>query len=190
MRIFFSPIPAAEPGRFLTPGRSAGAQSAAAWSLLLYALREMGEAERLPEPGTDGCGRPCFPSRPELCFSLSHTRGWVLCALGRERCGADVQLISPRDAAFAPRLMDAREREDFSLHELWCLRESLYKLLGGGDLRAWRFRREGGLIVPPAAGTAARLYTDVPGCAAAAAAFSAGALPGALERVDAAALLR
>ena len=75
-----------------------------AWSLLLWALRREG-LETLPETGLDARGRPCFPGREDIRFSLSHTEGWALCALGRAPLGADVQLISPRDEAFAARLM-------------------------------------------------------------------------------------
>ena len=31
--------------------------------------------------------------------------------------------------------MSERERADFTLHELWCLREAVYKLCGRGSLR-------------------------------------------------------
>ena len=80
--------------------------------------------------------------------------------------------MSDRDARFASRLMSERERAEFSLHELWCLREAVYKLCGRGSLRSMPFRREGGVIVPPFDGVECRLYADIPGCACAAAAYA------------------
>lgn len=183
MRIYYAALEGFEPSRAIARGRRGTALSALAWSLLLWALRREG-LETLPETGLDARGRPCFPGREDIRFSLSHTEGWALCALGRAPLGADVQLISPRGEAFAARLMSGREREDFTLHELWCLRESVYKLAGEGDLRAMRFCRRGGVIVPPLEGVACRLYGEVPGCAAAAAAMGPERLPDALERAE------
>ena len=143
----------------------------------------------LPERALDAGGAPYFPARPDIRFSLSHTRGFALCAVSRSRVGCDAQLIAEKDLAFAERLATARERADFTLHELWCLRESVYKLAGGGDLRRMRFRREGGVIIPPVAGAVCRLYGCIPGCAAAAASFAPDAPPETMEPVDSRALL-
>ena len=107
----------------------------------------------------------------------------MLCAISDKPVGADVQLISEKDTPFAERLMSERERTDFTLHELWCLRESVYKLAGEGSLRSMPFRREGGRIIPPFDGIVCRLYTGIPGCAAAAAAYEPDTLPGQLIEV-------
>ena len=183
MHIYFAGTAGFDPSRALAPGRRPAAESAAAWSLLAWALRRDFGLGGLPAAGLDG-GKPYFPSRPDICFSLSHTRGFVLCALSSRPVGADVQLISEKDAPFAERLMSQSERRCFTLHELWCLRESVYKLAGEGDLRAMRFCRRGGVIVPPLEGVACRLYGEVPGCAAAAAAMGPERLPDALERAE------
>ena len=183
MRLYFAEIPDGFAGRFRAPGRSRGAMSAAAWSLLLAALGRERGIKALPEIALRG-GKPYFPGLEEARFSLSHTRGAVLCALSERECGCDAQLISPRDLAFAERLADAREREDFTLHELWCLRESVYKLTGAGDLRRMRFRRERGEIIAPDPRAACRLYGGIPGCAAAAAEYAPGDFPERIERVE------
>lgn len=177
LRIYFARIGSDGAGRYIAPGRSRGAGSSAAWSLLLYALRRDCGVIELPRAAVDERGKPYFPEHPDIRFSLSHTRGYVLCALGGVSVGADVQLISEKDAPFASRLMDEREARDFTLHELWCLRESVFKLTGSGALRSMRFRREGGMIVPPEEGIVCALYTDVPGCAAAAAVYAPETLP-------------
>ena len=175
--IYFARVSSKCAESYIAPGRSRGAASAAAWSLLLWALRREYGVIELPDVTTDERGKPYFPARPDIRFSLSHTRGYVLCALGNVSVGADVQLISEKDAPFTLRLMDEREARDFTLHELWCLRESVFKLTGRGELRSMRFRREGGVIVPPEPGVVCALYTDVPGCAAAAAVYASETLP-------------
>lgn len=183
VQVYFAATEFFDPGLALAPGRSKSPESAAAWSLLAWALRRCRALDALPERAVDSRGKPYFPSRPDIRFSLSHTRSYVLCALGGSECGADVQLISGRDAPFAEKLMDERERADFTLHELWCLREAVYKLTGEGSLRAMRFRRSGGVIIPPFDGAACRLYDCIPGCACALAAWDASELPDALREV-------
>ena len=80
MHIYFAGTAGFDPSRALAPGRRPAAESAAAWSLLAWALRRDFGLGGLPVAGLDG-GKPYFPSRPDICFSLSHTRGFVLCAL-------------------------------------------------------------------------------------------------------------
>ena len=184
MRLYFAEIPAGFAGRFRAPGRSRGEMSAAAWSLLLWALRRDFGAQTLPDIAVNAAGKPYFPAEPGLRFSLSHTRGCVLCVLSDTgEVGADVQVISPKDEPFAARLMSGRERADFTLHELWCLREAVYKLTGSGSLRSMPFRREGGRIVSPFDGVECRLYGGIPGCEAAVAAFPPEPLPDRIEEV-------
>ncbi len=183
MHIYFAAMRGFDPARAIAPGRGKSAGSAAAWSLLMYALKGVFALDSLPEIGVSAKGKPYFPALGGVRFSLSHTRGYVLCALSKREVGADVQLISEKDAPFAERLMSERERKDFTLHELWCLREAVYKLTGEGELRSMPFRREGELIVPPFEGVVCRLYGGIPGCAAAAAAYEGDALPEALEEM-------
>lgn len=188
MRIYYAGTQGFDAKRAIAAGRGGSDQSAAAWSLLLWALRREHALEVLPERAVDARGKPYFPSRPDICFSLSHTRGCVLCALSETPVGADVQLVSEKDAAFAGRLMSERERRDFTLHELWCLREAVYKLTGRGSLRSMPFRREGGVIVPPFDGVVCRLYGEAPDCACAAAVYAGEALPETLIAVPTAEL--
>jgi len=172
MHIYFAGTQGFDAARAIAPGRGRSAESAAAWSLLLFALRRERGLDALPAIALDASGKPYFPTVSDICFSLSHTRGYVLCALSSVPVGADVQVVSDRDARFASRLMSERERAEFSLHELWCLREAVYKLCGRGSMRSMPFRREGGVIAPPFDGVECRLYADIPGCACAAAAYA------------------
>ena len=184
LRVYFAATALFDPSRAVAPGRTARPESAAAWSLLLWALRRDFGAQTLPDIAVNAAGKPYFPAEPELRFSLSHTRGCVLCALSDTgEVGADVQVILPKDEPFAARLMSERERADFTLHELWCLREAVYKLTGSGSLRSMPFRREGGRIVSPFDGVECRLYGGIPGCEAAVAAFPPEPLPDRIEEV-------
>lgn len=152
------------------PGRDGTAGSAFARSLLALAAREFWGLAALPPLAYAPDGRPFFPGEPGRHFSLSHTRTHVLAAVSDHPVGVDIETVAPRSERLL-RLMSERERRDFEFHELWVLRESCYKLAGGGDLRSMRFAREGGRIVPPVAGALCRLYAEAEGCRAAAATF-------------------
>ncbi len=128
-------------------------------------LREYGET--VPELAKTPEGKPYFPSRPDIYFSLSHSGEHLLCALGDAPVGCDVQLRRSLRPGTIEKLMDERERMDFDFFELWCLRESFFKMSGGGSLRSARFRREGELIIAPAGNAVCRLYGGIEGCACA-----------------------
>lgn len=168
MLIFYTDTRGLNEGRAACRGRSRTPGSAFAYSLLRYALEVWRGEGKLPEVAADGRGKPYFPERPEWHFSISHTRGFVLAAVSETPVGADIQLRDGRGARLAEKLMTESERENFEFFELWCLRESLYKLTGEGSLRTMRFERRGGVIIPPYAGAECRAYPDIPGCAAAA----------------------
>ena len=50
-------------------------------ALLERALADRG-VQQMPAVERAPGGKPYFPDRPELCFSLSHSGPWALCALG------------------------------------------------------------------------------------------------------------
>ena len=70
-------------------GQSHAEQHDAAYALLTSAAAAAGA-----DPGTvgtvarTGTGKPFFPDAPALHFSLSHTPGLVVCAIGDRPCGA------------------------------------------------------------------------------------------------------
>ena len=97
--------------------------------------------EALPELARGERGKPYFPRRPELCFNLSHSGGYALCALSDRPVGADIQLLRPawgarlveRSCAPAERawLRGRGDRpEDFAA--LWACKESAGKESGYG----------------------------------------------------------
>ena len=81
LRVYFAATALFDPSRAIAPGRTARPESAAAWSLLLWALRRDFGAQTLPDIAVNAAGKPYFPAEPGLRFSLSHTRVCVLCAL-------------------------------------------------------------------------------------------------------------
>lgn len=107
---------------------------------------------RAPELDVTAGGKPYFPSRPDWHFSLSHTRGLVLVAVSDRPVGADAQVKDGRAERLTGKLMSPGERAEFDFYELWCLRESVYKLRGCGDLRTMRFSRRGGAVLAPEPG--------------------------------------
>ena len=62
--------------------------------LLRFALWETYGAE-LPRIEKTGEGKPFFPDRPEIFFSLSHARRFVMCAVGDRPVGADIEEARP-----------------------------------------------------------------------------------------------
>ena len=65
----------------------------AAYSLLAYAVKKE-YAIDLPALEKTPGGKPFFPGRKEIHFSLSHTRGYALCALSRENVGCDMETVT------------------------------------------------------------------------------------------------
>lgn len=94
--------------------------------LLAAALeRELGLPE-LPEITREAGGKPYFPSRPDICFNLSHSHGAAVCVLHDKPVGVDVEKLRP-----APRRL-AGELEDEAFFRLWTAREASIKRRGLG----------------------------------------------------------
>ncbi len=167
--------------------RSPQKGSAFGVSLLEYAVWQEWRVP-LPELSPPGQGKPVFLSEPEKHFSISHTDTHVLVALSDAPVGADVQTRRSITEQSARVLMDDTEWVQFEFHDLWCLRESLYKLNGAGHLReVLRFRRTEDEILFPVPGVMGYLISGLEGCAAAVCQERHFVLPG-LRWADAAEL--
>ena len=141
--------------------------SAAAYELLAHAFRkEFGTS--LPEIKKTSAGKPYFPLRSDVHFSISHAATHVLCALSDRPVGADIE--SPRNISdrVVRYFSSPEELSFFAPLELWVLKESYIKLIGGNLLmvKTLRFSIEDGKIILPDKSAAARLYR-VSGCTAA-----------------------
>lgn len=118
------------------------------YGLLADALALHGVSS-LPPMARETEGKPYFPSRPDLCFNLSHTKGWVLCALSDRPVGVDIEVIRPRREGLFRFCLTAEEYARFGggwteFYRLWTLKEALCKYHGQalGDPRRW--------VTPPA----------------------------------------
>jgi len=92
---------------------------------------------------TNQYGKPYLldPPRP-FHFSLSHSGCWVVCAVGQNPVGVDVQLMEPVDDDFAQKVMTPEAYEHYLslphpqkldyFYELWTKLESFIKLTGKG----------------------------------------------------------
>ena len=145
MLLLYTNTQGADESRARLPGHSRATGSAFARSLLALAWeRRYGGA--LPEIEYPERGKPFFPERPDVHFSISHTRGVVLCAIGGIEVGADVERPRKITAALEKRVLSPEEAAQFDFFEVWTLRESYFKLSGQGGPSSPRFRRAGGAV--------------------------------------------
>jgi 4'-phosphopantetheinyl transferase len=128
--------------------------------LLRHVLRQEHGLRSLPRLETGEKGKPFFPDRPNLQFSLSHCRTAVACALDCTSVGVDVQEVRPvrrdKHCLSAPpvfRILSEAERawveagetpteQDRRFTAVWTCKEAWGKALGVGflyDLHSTRF---------------------------------------------------
>ena len=103
-----------------------GGERALARRLLALALEREYGLRQAPETAREPGGRPWFPSRPDICFSISHSHGAAVCALHDRPVGIDVEKLRP-----APRRL-AGGMGDEAFFRLWTAREATVKRRGEG----------------------------------------------------------
>ena len=142
--------------------------SPAAYRLLEHMILN-GHGIPMPEVHKTANGKPYFPARPDLHFSISHSLTHVLCAVGDSPVGCDIE--SPREVS--RRVMDyaasADELKLFDFLDLWVLKESYIKLFGLTllSMKKHHFSVCNGVISAPDPLVFCKLYKDIPGCPAA-----------------------
>ena len=169
---------------FCAPRCGAGSAggSADVYSLLEYAfMTEYGG--NLPEIKKTPNGKPFFPGRPDVHFSLSHSATHVLCALSDGPVGADIEsprIISGRAIQY---FCSPEERSLFDPLDLWVLKESYIKLVGGmlPLVKSIRFSFENGRIITKDRSSVSMLYRI--GVCRAAVSIHSGDLPDSIEVV-------
>lgn len=164
MRIYYADIRGLDDSRALFPPLSGSKGSAFGTSLLAAAYADYTGRAILPKIEKQVLGRPVFTKTPEPCFSISHSKTHVFCALSETPVGLDTE---PRDRRVSQvaieRLTTPREREGLSFLEIWTLRESFFKLFGEGDLRSLRFYKEDGKLISPREDVFCHVYPDIDG---------------------------
>ena len=92
-------------------------------------LAEMANIPYAARPcAAEPTGKPCFPDRPDLHFSLSHSDEVVMCVVADRPVGCDVERIVPLD--------EDLKREIGSI-EAWTFREAVFKCgVDGAEPRA------------------------------------------------------
>lgn len=103
------------------------AETLCAYALLHRALHDRYGWEKLPEISRGAHGKPYFAAYPDVCFSLSHSRGAVLLAVHNEPIGADIECLRPVSGAMRTRFHAAN---DADFWRLWVQRESRCKRRG------------------------------------------------------------
>jgi 4'-phosphopantetheinyl transferase len=86
-------------------------------------------------------GKPYIADVP-LCFNLSHSGSWVVCATNSQPVGIDVEHIGPIDVRIAERYFSATEKEWLfakaeeerlrEFYNIWAFKESFIKTIGYG----------------------------------------------------------
>ena len=133
--------------------------SEAAYSLLEYAFCfEYGSA--VPAIKKTPNGKPFFPGFPDVHFSLSHSATHVICAISSEPVGVDIE--SPRHVSERTVRYFCSQEESalFDPLDLWVLKESYIKLLGGTlpMVKTIRFSLENDKIITPDKNSVSKLY--------------------------------
>ena len=151
--------------------RNGQSGSAAVYSLLEHVFSaEYGES--FPAIKKTPIGKPYFPDRPDVHFSLSHTMTHVLCAIADNPVGADIESPRRLSERAVRYFCSPEELSHFDPLDLWVLKESHIKLIGGtlSLVKSLQFSRENGKIITPDKSSSSKLYR-IGDCRAALSAF-------------------
>lgn len=96
----------------------------------------------LPEFAYTAEGKPYLPGRPDIHFSISHTKNAILVALSGEPIGADIEMLRTPSEGLLEKTMSDEERrqiaasaeEGAAFTALWTRKEAVLKLRGTGIL--------------------------------------------------------
>lgn len=114
---------------------------AAAYVLLVYALKKEKLFTGLPLFTYGPCNKPSLSNYPGIHFNISHCEGTVVCALSNTPVGIDIEKAIPYDDDLARYICNANEyqwinavpgKEPLRLTEMWTRKESGVKCPGTG----------------------------------------------------------
>lgn len=109
-------------------GKTHNEQHTAAYELLDAAASLHGHPAGRVEKTKEG--KPFFPEATTLHFSIAHTNGYAVVAIGDAPCGVDIEKIRPLPERVCQRYLDGAEGTE-ALRR-WTERESYGKLDGRG----------------------------------------------------------
>lgn len=142
VRAFFNTIPSEKQAALhRIKQQKTRLQSVLGRALLAYQLKkELGiDYSQIHEVYHD-FAKPSIAEIEGVCYNISHSGDWVVCAFGREEVGIDIEQIRPIKNHM-PKLFlsteefiewnNVKDHEDY-LYELWVLKESYCKFTGKG----------------------------------------------------------
>lgn len=132
--------------------------SLCAYAALHFALHDLRGWETLPDMAYSEHGKPYFPVHPEICFSLSHSGGFVLVGVHDRPLGVDIERLRPVRAERLRRALGAETELDF--WQRWTEYESRCKRRGISAAE----QRD--LLLPPVPGERVASLEIFPNCAA------------------------
>lgn len=157
--IFFSDISSLEPQEFLKfsyllpeaqqeklsrlKNCNSTMRSLCAWLLLSKVLEKRGFNTSEITVSYNEHGKPYFKELPDLHFNLSHSEGFVMCAISDAQVGCDIEYVRPIDMRLSSRYFHAEEslflnsitdekERNSAFFRLWTLKESFIKASGLG----------------------------------------------------------
>lgn len=114
--------------------------SVAAYLQLLNALETEYGITAPPHFDFHDGGKPFIAGRQDICFSMSHCRCGVACAVSDRPVGIDIETIRPYRRELAERVMNTEEMDvitssphpEIEFIRLWTMKESFLKMTGEG----------------------------------------------------------
>lgn len=107
--------------------------------LLEYGLKE--EYGKVYDIGQMEGGKPYLPKAPHIYFNISHTKGIVVCVIGKKEIGIDVEYIRQAKDSLICRVCSSKEKKyiyekpeekNQRFTSIWTLKESYIKAIGKG----------------------------------------------------------
>ena len=87
----------------------------------------------MPKLTKDENGKPYFPDREDIHFSLSHSGKYIMCAVSDSPVGVDIQKEQKISDRTKKRIFTEKELENADPISLWCVKEGFIKLKGKLD---------------------------------------------------------
>lgn len=84
-------------------------------------------------------GKPCLRELPDIHFNISHTKGLVVCAVGRTSVGIDAEKIKSYPRSVLRKMTEEEKSyiqcadyQDEAFMRVWTMKEAMIKLTGEG----------------------------------------------------------